>query len=1184
MYIENSASVFVSLVTTLFTTRSDTIVGFSTTPPCVSPSKCLIGEGGEVLAFNTSRCEALSCGLCPQGMYNDTSMGSCVSCAKGTFNDETNQLACKPCIKGKYSDQVAQSGCKDCGTGNYCPSEGEEMATKCPIGSYSDETTANACKVCPGGKYQVKMHQTFCNGICASGKYLPSSPDFTDHDAKDDCKGCPQGKYGPAPGAEECFPCAAGKWSNKTNQTDSTTCTPCPTGTVTAHYGSTKEAECKVCDPGTLPNNLQTDCVPCDPGTFLNATALNCQLCQCGFYSLSGATACTMCRPGTFAHAMGSSTCSLCPSGRFSPLSQATNASACKDCPTGTFSAFPGADSISMCYKCAPGKYNPLKGGNTSSSCIPCLAGQVSLEFGASKCTHCPNGTLPNARNSDCNPCPAGTYLDAISRNCTECPKGRFSPSSGNAVCLPCKRGTYADYSQAVTCAHVPPGSVSLNCTTDFTACSEVGACPEGFKCNDTTGIDRPFQCPRGRYSLRGSIACTECPPGKYGAIPGICKNCKVGRYSGAYGLLSCKTCKDGQYSIVIPRVRCEDNEFVGRKPNILTVLSKKSNELYIAWRLPYANSTLLRVVVRLKNFGDSSSVDNIHYIVDPSGTSATIQTPEPVSRKVYKIDIQILYENQLVSPTATYSTVWATTRVCLMDSFYLNASSPDVNDWKCASCPSGASCKGLITWSGVKAQFGYWRHGRKFYKCLNPAACMGAKNIEFADRYPTLDHDHAETCNMPFGFANFSRLCARCKPGYVRGTARGSCNVCDVTTTVWELGLAGVLGTAVTLALVEVTVFRPRTFRVSNGVKKIALSYLQMATLATKVNIPWTKSFGSVFAVQAVATSIADAFLSIDCLLPAWSTWDVFQLKLGCLLLFPVLIAPLAFVGVLCRRRKMDHADHLPARNYFVSAMVLLLYLLYPALAKKVTDLFTCTVDIDGTAYLQLDPSVPCWQGSHLTWVLSGGAVGVLVYLLGLPLAGYRTLRSVSNLSDRTVRLQYGILYDGYRDEFWWWEITVVWRKILIVGIGAMIEGTQQILAVLLVVASLMFLTAICQPFVNEQLLRLELMSLSLCFFTFWIGSMLVTDPHGGEGPGGAFMFGLAAWSVAALNVIGGFALFYTFATSYWKEKGRALMNWACGQLPTICIRGKKRRGRRDSKMELYSALDYNAMDDDQE
>ena len=84
------------------------------------------------------------------------------------------------------------------------------------------------------------------------------------------------------------------------------------------------------------------------------------------------------------------------------------------------------------------------------------------------------------------------------------------------------------------------------------------------------------------------------------------------------------------------------------------------------------------------------------------------------------------------------------------------------------------------------------------------------------------------------------------------------------------------------------------------------------------------------------------------------------------------------------------------------------------------------------------------------------------------------------------------------------------------------------------------MFLTAFFQPFVNEQLLRLELMSLSLCFFTFWVGCMLVTDPHGGEGTGGPFVFGLAAWSVAVLNVMGVVGLFYMFATSFWKEKGK--------------------------------------------
>ena len=162
---------------------------------------------------------------------------------------------------------------------------------------------------------------------------------------------------------------------------------------------------------------------------------------------------------------------------------------------------------------------------------------------------------------------------------------------------------------------------------------------------------------------------------------------------------------------------------------------------------------------------------------------------------------------------------------------------------------------------------------------------------------------------------------------------------------------------------------------------------------------------------------------------------------------------------------------------------------------------------------------------------------------------------------------------------------------------IGAFIEGTQQILTVLLCVASLMFLTAFFQPFVNEQLLRLELMSLSLCFFTFWVGSMLVTDPHGGEGKGGPFVFGLAAWSVAVLNVMGVLGLFYMFATSFWKEKGKALVVWLHGKVTDACggrcgaCCWPSGGNRRESSLELLAPLgvgreeglnDYSPLDDD--
>ena len=90
------------------------------------------------------------------------------------------------------------------------------------------------------------------------------------------------------------------------------------------------------------------------------------------------------------------------------------------------------------------------------------------------------------------------------------------------------------------------------------------------------------------------------------------------------------------------------------------------------------------------------------------------------------------------------------------------------------------------------------------------------------------------------------------------------------------------------------------------------------------------------------------------------------------------------------------------------------------------------------------------------------------------------------------------------------------------------------------------------------------------------------MTDPRGGEGT--PLIFSLAAGSVAALNVVGVGGLVYTFATSFWKEKGAALMGWLCGLAPTKCCRGKTRRDRRESTVELLPESEYAVMDDDGE
>ena len=114
---------------------------------------------------------------------------------------------------------------------------------------------------------------------------------------------------------------------------------------------------------------------------------------------------------------------------------------------------------------------------------------------------------------------------------------------------------------------------------------------------------------------------------------------------------------------------------------------------------------------------------------------------------------------------------------------------------------------------------------------------------------------------------------------------------------------------------------------------------------------------------------------------------------------------------------------------------------------------------------------------------------------------------------------------------------MTVVARKIVTIVLSAFMEGVQQILTISLFLALLMLLTAFYQPFVSRALLRLELASLALCFFTFWTGSMLITDPGSGE----SWLFGLAAWVVGCMNALGLLGLLYLFTKSLWYEKGGA-------------------------------------------
>ena len=201
-------------------------------------------------------------------------------------------------------------------------------------------------------------------------------------------------------------------------------------------------------------------------------------------------------------------------------------------------------------------------------------------------------------------------------------------------------------------------------------------------------------------------------------------------------------------------------------------------------------------------------------------------------------------------------------------------------------------------------------------------------------------------------------------------------------------------------------------------------------------------------------------------------------------------------------------------------------------------------------------------------------GIVATIVYVLGMPVSGYLGLRW-SDRSSIEAREKFGILYDGYNEESWWWEVTVVLRKISVICISAFLKGRSQILAALLVIAIVMCMTALRRPFVSSVLLNLEMVSLSLCFLTFWIGAMLL------DAQGNLFCT-VSVWLVILCNVIGVVGLVGLFGKTKWEEK--RLSEWFQNAISVgvcnCCKRGSN-KGRRDSSTEMILNNEYSMLDE---
>ena len=296
-----------------------------------------------------------------------------------------------------------------------------------------------------------------------------------------------------------------------------------------------------------------------------------------------------------------------------------------------------------------------------------------------------------------------------------------------------------------------------------------------------------------------------------------------------------------------------------------------------------------------------------------------------------------------------------------------------------------------------------------KMHTCLNDVCCLvspAAVNAPAA----TTDAEML-ACNVALGY--FGPLCGACDRdneqghGFFTRSGQG-CGECWLTQLTWFAVSAMALAL---LFVIGYFVVR-HSFAASQGdysatVQKVMISHLQMLGVLGIFKARGTEVFNDV--VNRPAEIIVGSFTSmlpVKCALQS-QIYGPFLLNMGMPLIMlaiaAVILIPKA-LGERCMRdrRKGRQAPpfkgkfNLPRRLVVLTALrdpmaaadvaewhapfkpsqrisgvvVFILFSFYPTLVASVASLYNCTHDIEGSAYLVVDLTVKCYEGTHLLFM----------------------------------------------------------------------------------------------------------------------------------------------------------------------------------------------------------------------
>ena len=1061
-------------------------------------------------------------GVCMPGYFgadlnqhsNNMTESVCKACPPGQYQDEEGQPSCTMCEVGKYNDASAQTVCVEC-PGDRPSPRGATSVNECESGNctYGNEYLADGrCVACAKGKYNDELPELNNCTLCPKNTFNQDDrQSAANHDSLDDCLPCeimhPMSLS--APGSQFCSECSAGKkyttggcidcspgYYRSPNSSNASTCDPCEKGKFQDEYG---QPICLTCSAGKYQEaSGQTVCKYCPSGFYRSLDSDNtmeCEQCKEGrFQDHTGKSICLECAAGMYQEAMGKTVCEDCPSG-FSRSLDSDNSMECERCEEGKFQDEYGQP---MCFECAAGMYQEAMGktvckycpsgfyrsldSDNTMECEQCKEGRFQDHTGKSICLECAAGMYQEAMgNTICKDCPAGFSRSLDSNNtmeCEQCHRGKFQNQAGKSICLSCLVGRYQNKLGQTKCKDCPVGQYQNQ--PEQTSCKDVAAGSIAFG-----GRTSEIEVPRGSYINAEATDFIKCPSGWISEEPpsSSCKRCPAGKTS-PNGATDCNFCTRGKFSSKSGSSMCEDCPSGFFQPREIG-RSTKCEACPVGWRQPQSGQSLCVTDLLTEDMCD--------------------------------------------------------------DSQYLNKTDMNPENWRCAQCPKGASCKGAINQDGVAAMFGWWEcpssktRSLIFEPCAKPEDCLGASNPEL-QQANYFDPDTGQNlasmnnvskCNVgQIQDISTNRRCSACDVHYKPSDSisPGKCSPCgEHNESQSYFALAILVALLVLILLITMKMRSSGRAKASHSVlKRTLLTHVHTVSIILSLNVNWhPQLYDFLMALSTLVNVSAQGSVVQFCseLTRPKDTLEVLTIVLLIASFLPFLFCGLFYLywmWLAPRFKKLSCGIHLtgsksgggpstgqrtrtrsPRDGYIVSAS-LLTYIAYPSIIR-VAFLMLKYVKVCDKNWVYVDEKFEYMGDQHLPIVLCVALPSIVVYCVMLPVLTLFTLAK-ANRKDPTVVFNYGLVYSGYADNIWYWELVIFFRKVVMILIVTFVqEDAMQLQCTLLLLTVMLHAQHRYKPFHEKNadderdpssagekntLHQTELASLCILFFCVWSAS----------------------------------------------------------------------------------------------